>query len=509
MGGPPLSQSSLNINPSQPSAPLQNRPLRGGISRRLFVLGEVLLLLALSAYMMGGAKFVPFHADESTILYTTRDLYDIMHNRTDRLLYSPTPDQVSPSGAHDQELRLLNGTVARYVYGYFSMNRKTLEPFEPINEDWDWGGDWAYNLEMGHKPADTPLNRARLVSSLFLVGALFALYGLARRIGGPGVAVIAALYFALNPAILINGRRAFQESFWLFFGLWSLYIAVGLCQRIRGLRRNVFQKGPFLPVPLASYLFLGGTLGLTIASKHTGVFYVVAAVGAVTLAPLWARRPVWLKHILGLALMAVVMIGIFWILTPAWWGNPATSLNEMLRLRSELLSGQIRWFVGYSNTVERLAGFMRQAFFVQPQYYEVVVWKDYIPDQIAAYEASGWQGIAPGGLIAGFLVVGLIACVRSLVKREPLVADVTETDTDSPVPLAPLWPDKMGAWVALWLLMAGLAAAVSTPLEWQRYYLPLYPAFALFLGVGVMELVRVLMKPLRERAAKQDEVVSL
>jgi hypothetical protein len=67
----------------------------------------------------------------------------------------------------------------------------------------------------------------------------------------------------------------------------------------------------------------------------------------------------------------------------------------------------------------------------------------------------------------------------------------------------------MGAWVALWLGIAGMAAGISTPLEWQRYYLPLYPAIALFLGVGVMELVRAFVRWRTQKPAQPDAVVSL
>jgi len=67
----------------------------------------------------------------------------------------------------------------------------------------------------------------------------------------------------------------------------------------------------------------------------------------------------------------------------------------------------------------------------------------------------------------------------------------------------------MGAWVALWLGLAGMGAALSTPLEWQRYYLPLYPAIAVFLGVGIMAIVRVLSKGHSEDTTQRDAVISL
>jgi hypothetical protein len=38
--------------------------------------------------------------------------------------------------------------------------------------------------------------------------------------------------------------------------------------------------------------------------------------------------------------------------------------------------------------------------------------------------------------------------------------------------------------VAVWLVSALLAALLLTPIEWQRYYLPVYPPLMAVMGVG-------------------------
>ena len=563
-----MSQSLFDASQPQPTAPRQDHFLQGYLIRGLFFLGEMIILIGLSLYILAGAKLVPFHGDESTILYTTRDVSYILNNQIEHVLYSATPEKIGPSAAAEQELRLLNGTVARYVYGFFAMNQRTRQPFEPINEQWDWGASFGYNLETGHMPATLQLNRARLISSFFLIGAMLSLYGLTRLIGGRGTALIAALYFTLNPAVLINGRRAMMESSWLFFGLLAMWMAAWLCVRIQGVRRpseprfpqplfNVISvrdvtrlvpnlpvasnKGQrWWPVPLVIYLRLGGTLGLALASKHTALFYVVATLGAVTLGPLWAKRRIWLKHIFGVPLMIAAMIGVFLLLNPAWWGDPIGRLNEVLRLRSVLLTGQMATFDGYADTSERLTGLIQQAFVVPPQYYEVTNWKDVIADQIVAYEQSGWQGVSIGGSMAGagvviiLVLIGLGVCVRALFKRERIVVQATapsaqnenavyraipfeqdgisvqpDADISPEAVLETIWPSPMGAWVALWLGLGGAAAAIVTPLEWQRYYLPLYPAIAVFLGVGVMALIKALANRRIEDTAQRDAMSSL
>lgn len=539
-----MSPSVFDANPPQLAAPQQENAAPSCLARALVLLGEIVVLIGLSLYIVSGAAIVPFHGDESTILFTTRDVSYLLNNQMEHIFYSPTPEDIGPSAATEQELRLLNGTVARYVYGYFAINLETGRPLEPINEQWDWGADFAYNVETGHMPTPLQLNRARLISSVFLVGAMLSLYGLTRLIGGPAAAMIAVVYFTFNPAVLINGRRAMMESSWLFFGLLGLWMAAWLCERIRGVppsRRG--RRLPFMSVPFVTYLRLGGTLGLALASKHTALFYVAAIIGAVTLAPLWAKRPIWLKHIFGMPFMIAVMIGMFLLLNPAWWGDPVGRLNEVLRLRADLLAGQTATFGGYADTSERLTGLIRQAFVVQPQYYEVANWKDFIADQITAYEASGWQGVSIGGSMVGALVViglvmiGVITSVRALFTPKPPVietildpaeflsarkkaapasiahsiAQERTAKADAAVIVsspAPVWPSPMGAWVALWLGLAGIAAAIATPLEWQRYYLPLYPAIAVFLGVGVMAVLRGLTNR-RVSDRSRDAVISL
>lgn len=516
-----MSQSSIDRSPQSLNASPRSM-------RILFRLGELLVLILLSLYILSGAESVPFHGDEATILYTTRDFYAIIQGGMGKVLYSSNPDAIGPSAQAEQELRLLNGTVARYAYGLFSLNRRTGQPYEPINEQWDWGAGYGYNIETGHMPQTISLNRARTISCLFLIGALWSLYGLARRIGGPGVAIIAALYFTFNPAILINGRRAMMESSWLFFGLLGLAIAADLCERIHGRLLSpdkmfsTLPKGHFAPVSLRLYIQLGGALGLALASKHTSLFYIGAALAAVMLAPLWAKRRILGKHMIGIPLALAVMILVFLVLNPAWWGDPVSRLSEVLRLRSNLLAGQTATFGGYADLNERLAGFVRQAFIVQPQYYEVANWKDFIASEIAAYEASGWQGVSIGGsaigalAVIGLVVVGVFTCIRALFAKAMSlpelklhgVQEVVESNPRVVSQTFKLWPSPMGAWVALWMGLAGLGAAITTPLEWQRYYLPLYPAIAIFLGVGIMVLVRAVTQRGRQNTAPAETVIS-
>ncbi|HEX3054135.1 MAG TPA: hypothetical protein VHP83_26005, partial [Aggregatilineaceae bacterium] len=42
--------------------------------------------------------------------------------------------------------------------------------------------------------------------------------------------------------------------------------------------------------------------------------------------------------------------------------------------------------------------------------------------------------------------------------------------------------------VLVWLVVTTAALLVSTPFEWQRYYLPLQPPLAIVIGIGVWRI---------------------
>src|SRR5215510_11017733 len=62
-------------------------------------------------YVLAGARLVPFHGDESTILYMSRDWF----KSPSALAYGAFPP--GSGEAMDQELRLLNGVVSKDSYG--------------------------------------------------------------------------------------------------------------------------------------------------------------------------------------------------------------------------------------------------------------------------------------------------------------------------------------------------------------------------------------------------------
>ena len=452
---------------------------------------DCLYLLVLVAYILAGTALVPFHGDEATQIYMSRDYaYQFLQGDLDRLRYSDPP-----VSAQEQELRLLNGTVNKDLIGLaWHLDGFTVDQ---INQQWDWGADWNYNTTTNHAPSAALLQISRVPSALLLAAGVVVIFVLGRVLGGRPVAYLAAAYYALCPPLLLDGRRAMMEGSLIAFLLLTVLAGVLL------LRKRAWWT-PIL---------LGGAAGLALASKHTAAFTVIAVFGAVAAYPVirWAGArlrgnpspptpsptqagrgeqsaanflpslKVGGSTYLLLIIAGVIALLTFYALNPAWWGDPIARASTVLDLRADLLQGQTEAFGGYADPGDALGGFFRQVFVAQPQYYEIPAWQGYIGDQIARYEASIWHGVAIGGsTLGGIVLLGLLIAGLVALWRDRSVVGSTR-------------------WlIGVWALAMLLTTALLTPLEWQRYYLPAYPAVGLVASYGVVWVLRVGKSELRK-----------
>ena len=397
-----------------------------------------------------------------------------------------------PISATEQQLRLLNGTLSKYLIGF----TWHLDGFrvDQLNDQWDWGADWNYNQQNNHAPSDALLQASRVPSALLLAAGVLVIFVLGRALGGRPAAYLASLYYALNPALLIDGRRAIMEGSLTFFSLLVVFASVWLLRKRRWW----------------TAILLGAAAGLALASKHTAVFTVAAVFGACALYPVvewvigkWrASKQGRAQHVsifdgaplqnddsrkgqgnlrlrgalrtyAMLVVAGVIALGVFYALNPAWWGDPVTRAGQVLALRRNLLAGQTATFGGYANFPDALGGFFRQMFVNLPQYYEIPAWAGYIAEPIARYESSPWHGVSLGGSVIGgvvLLALTLIGMWATLSDRKlPVSARIV---------------------ICLWAVAMLITTALLTPLEWQRYYLPAYPAVGLLAAKGIAGLIR-------------------
>lgn len=421
---------------------------------------DTIFLFALMLYILAGTPLVPLHGDETTQIYMGRDFYfQFVQRDLARLLYADNPELVAASAAAEQHLRLLNGTLPKYLFGWAAY----LGGYEisQLNEQWDWCCDWQYNFDNGHIPSDDLLLRTRWVSALFLAAGVILMFWIGRAAGGRPVAYLAAAYYALNPVLLLNGRRAMMEGSFIFFSLLVLWAGVALIKN----QTSAWRK------TICAASFLGIASGLAVASKHTAVMVVMVVFIACFLAGV-SSPSARLKNTLALFWAGSAALGVFYALNPAWWGNPLGRVSTVLALRSELLTGQTQFFGGYAHFADQSAGLFRQVFVALPQYYEAPNWQNFIGQQIQMYEASLLQGVSIGGTVGGGLGVWFLMMAGFIFLQR----DTT------------LLPGVRGLLLAYGLAVPGLIFLL-TPLEWQRYYVPVFPAVGLMASIGLVGFV--------------------
>jgi hypothetical protein len=438
---------------------------------------DAVWLAILAIYIMVGVQLVPLHGDETTQIYMARDFYALFIERDTSQLTYRAWDTLDGQAATRQDLRLKDGVLHRYLFGAVAYLGGYSA--DELNEQWEWGSGWDWNHQHGHVPVDDLLLRTRYVSAAMLALGVVILFAIARQIGGQGTAYVTTLLYTMNPALLLNGRRAMMEGALTFFSL--LVVLAGLW---------VLQSRKWW-----AYLLLGLASGLAVASKHTGAVTVAAVFVACGLVYVYealpsplnplshkrrgdfntdAKNRVPTEQIVYLIMAGILSLLIFYALNPAWWSNPMARAGAVSDMRLNFMQSQQDAFGGYETMAARLGGFWRQSFMLRNMYAETDVdnFRENLADDIAAYETSGYGGFITTNpilpyIFAGLIVIGMIA----------------------------LWFDTMvgvelrfmiGVWIASMLVLTVLL----TPLEWQRYYLPVFPAIMLLIGLGVYFIFR-------------------
>jgi hypothetical protein len=448
-----------------------------------------LLLALLGGYVIAGYMKVPFHGDESMQIYMSRDYYDLVQVRhVETLFYRESID--SEIGLLDQQLRIVNGTVNKLTIGLaWDLAGYTVTD---LNQPWYWGmpDEWEWNRANHGMPSEDLLRYARLPSTLFTALSVSVIFAIAWVIThNHAAARMSALIYATYPAILLNGRRAMMEGSFLFFSSLVILSALMLGRTANTRRRIVWV------------VLLGLSSGLAVASKHTAMIPVAVAFLGVGMVPIVQRSKPGEEttnepprceisasaFFLPLILAGVVGLVVFLALNPAWWSNPLRVASRVLDYRRDLLDQQIAGakITGdyYDHEWQRLEKLADQALFARVQYYEVPYWKDFVTDRIADYEESWLAGRSDNLIWTGVLLLSLSVGIATLVKR---------------------WREG-SVWIGLvWLGGTALALLVLVPLDWQRYYLPLFAPVSVVSGMGAGYIITLTRRALSARSGAES-----
>lgn len=439
---------------------------------------DALLLAGLAAYILAGVPLAPFHGDEGMQVYATRDYITAFVDQDPNALKT-TPPYFIDSRPH---LRLINGSVQRYAAGA-ALHRLgyTLNDL-PIEPGWNWGLNYDENVAGSWLPQDPVLMPSRYSSAAFLALSLLPMLGLGLLLGGRRVAYPALILYALHPALLLNGRRAMMEGSLLCFGLLTVWTAAVIARRVNG--------GVRVPVALWMLLPLFG--GLTLASKHSGAVFLVAAWLWIFVAgclPLWRWGK--LARVTGaLAVQGVLAIALFIALSPALWNQPFARLQDLVSVRAELLNIQVEVTPNAPTAISsRVGDILWQPFLAPPMFFEVASWGEAadILAQIDTYQRSVWAGLPTSALWLGVPLTGLM-----LWGGVVLVWRAQQS---------PVLRVGLGLW---WTVSA--AMLLANPLPWQRYSLPIVPIAALLVGIAVAHIILHICEQIRTSKGLQAGV---
>lgn len=435
-------------------------------------------LVLLGVFILAGVGMASFHGDEAMQITMSQD-YVSAFTQLGSLAVHPPYEIDSP-----EWLRLINGSVNRYTIGLsWQVSGIGLSELPDI---WQWPLSYEENVARGNRPSDAALLAARMPSAIFLALSAAVMFGIGWQLGGRWLAYVASGLYALNPVILLNGRRAMQEGSFLFFGLLAVWFAILISKQNENFRS---ERG--MPRPAQAWLWVGFILasGFTLASKHSGVVFVAGAFGWVGVSALLGviRSREWLpfaKHIIfPLLLSGALVIVVFVALSPALWNDPIARLGDLIVERQKLLDSQVVAEPAAPTSIgQRIEGILTQPFIAPPVHYEAAFWANAAPiqDEIARYMASPLSGLQAGMWLG--LALTLLAALGVVQVVLGRIAS---------------WGQSYG--LLAWLLVT-IASLLVNPLPWQRYYLPLYPLAALLAGIGLLTIIRFVQKRLQPKS---------
>ena len=411
---------------------------------REVVFAFVVLLILYSVYLFLGVKTVPFHPDESSLLYQSRDL-EKMISEPGTLFWSDTP-----INAYDQSYRLLNAPLAKYIIGIGRLSAGYGA--ESVSMDWDWGQTWDENAQRGALPSDRLLLGSRLAVALFLPLSIVLIYFAAQSLGGVCSGLMAGLLLAVNTLVLLHTRRAMAEGVLLF----------GICLAILGVLYA--DRHPWLD---------GLGVGLAISAKYSALALLPAGLVAVLWSSGLDRRQVLKKMSVFILTFSLVII----LLHPVLWRSPLRAVNEMVHARTEFLSSQVSTLETHNpeqhldSPQKRLGVMLYTLFLGAPQFEEVGNYTSFLADETDAYLNTLGNNLLGGpiwgGILLFFTLLGVWIGVRIVIGRES---------------------GRQRRGIILLMLMSVCqtgALLILNPLPYQRYYLPLIPFVCLWAALGL------------------------
>jgi 4-amino-4-deoxy-L-arabinose transferase-like glycosyltransferase len=401
------------------------------------------MAVLLTAIYLAGVASVPFHPDETSWLFQSRDLEALASHPSDLAWRAGAPS--TPETTY----RALNAPLAKYVLGI----GRRLAGFDAssVAVDWDWMATWQANVERGALPPRGLLLAARLASAALYPASLGLMYLAGRRAHNMWTGLAAMLFFGLHALVLLHTRRAMAE------GALTFGVSLAIFGMLQGDRR------PWLA---------GLGFALAMWSKQSTAVLLPASL----LAVVWSGEGFlpWRHAIRNLALALGVIAAVTLALNPFLWHRPAEAARQMLEARREFVRRQTSTLEAMQPGVVlndpglRLAVMVDQLYLAAPQCAES---GNYVAETQAATDAylenplhRLGRSLPAGGILLALTITGMgLAMVRAFGPS----------------------PHRRGLVL---LLLATLLQAIglwaAVPLPYQRYVIPLVPFACVWAAYG-------------------------
>lgn len=420
-------------------------------------------LTLVAVFVLFGVSRVPFHPDETSLLFQSRDL--------EQLLMDPLALTYAPGDEQDlaAKYRALNAPLPKYVLG-LGRRAAGFGP-EAVDTDWRWDLSWEENLTRGALPPPGALLGARLASTLMLITGFVLVYFVGLRIGGRQVGLVAAGLLGVNSLALVHGRRAMAEG--------TLIFAVGAAL----LAALDAKRRPWLA---------GLAAAAAVGAKHSAVPLAIVGLVASTGLPMDERDGLARR---GMIYLASFTAG-FLIINPFLWRAPIAGMVEVATARSGLLARQVEITQAlaphgsFDTFPERSAAFIGQVFILPPQLQEIGNYAQAVNPTIESYISQPHNTLLRGPILGSVMlilfVMGLVLAGIKIDRREAGLAR------------RPLW--TLGLATALQSILL-----FSNPLPVQRYYVPLLPLIVIWQAFALVELTNVIYQAAQGRRTEVDD----
>lgn len=405
--------------------------------------------------MLNGLEKIPFHPDESSLLFQSRDLEKII---SDPLSMVWSADRI---GEIDQTYLLLNPPIPKYIIGL----GRVLAGYssDDVDNDWDWSATWDENVASSALPEPKLLLGSRIATTIVLLFSMVPLAIIARKISGDRLLIIVLVIFGLHSLGLLHGRRAMSEGP-LIFGI-SLAI-LGILEA---------EQRPWLA-------------GLGTAIAASSKLSAAALFPVAVIAIIWRQKDQdkgGKLRLRGLLVFSAVAIIVSLLLNPVLWSNPIAGIGGLWNARVEFVTQQTETLRGISPELvletpsQRISAMVAMLFVRRPQTSEVANYVQQLKDEEQSYLSNPintlFSGIVGGGLAMFVSIFGISHSIFRVYEVE--------------------WKRKR----EILLLMIGTvlqasAIFLANTIPFQRYYIPLLPFTILWMGLGASSLLNVIEK---------------